>query len=475
MAFNLKELQNIIDNLITEPWIKREDRNEIIDMAGNFAYLIIHENPMKYIEPEFHNNLYKEVLDICILQLQDVYNCNDPCIIDEICELIEEALRLCFTHIVPRRSYKTNIAGKPNIVIITKKIDYLKSVPQPDQRTNEWYEFRWKYLTASSIWKAFGTKGARNQLIYSKCKPLDISKYTGRVNLDSPLHWGQKYEDLSIQWYEREYKTKVDEFGCIPHKSLQFLAASPDGINTDPSSNRFGRMVEVKNIVNRDITGIPKLEYWIQMQIQMEVCELNRCDFLETRFIEYEGFDEFIADGSFSISNNLCHKGVMALFFDSNGNPYYEYAPWGLSNETYEKWNEDCMEKNNDKVWLKNIYWKLDEVSVVVVLRNKLWFDSARPILEDIWDTIEKERVSGYQHRAPNSNKRQKLTHVTAPNLSGCIINVTKKDTDNNDIVMDDIVMDDTSNIEENDKITNHIEPPKITGVNLSLLNTIIN
>ena len=32
----------------------------------------------------------------------------------------------------------------------------------------------------------------------------------------------------------------------------------------------------------------------IQMQIQMEVCELNRCDFLETRFIEYDSYDEFI-------------------------------------------------------------------------------------------------------------------------------------------------------------------------------------
>ena len=65
------------------------------------------------------------------------------------------------------------------------------------------------------------------------------------------------------------------------------------------------------------------------------------------------------------------------------------------------------MVKNSDKVWLKNIYWKLDEVSVVVVLRNKLWFEAAKPILEDIWKTIEDERITGYQHRAPNSYKRQ--------------------------------------------------------------------
>ena len=468
MAFNLKELENIIDNLITEPWIEKKDRNDIIEMAGNFAYTVIHDNPMKYIEPGFHNWISKEVFDMCLLQLEDVYNCNDPCIIDELTDLIEYALDLCFRCIVPRRSYRNNIANKPNVELIKEKLNYLQCVPQPDQRTNEWYEFRWKYLTASSIWKAFGTPGVRNSLIYSKCKPLDISKYTGRVNLDSPLHWGQKYEDVSIQWYEREYKTKVDEFGCIPHKTLSFLAASPDGINTDPNSSRYGRMVEVKNIVNREITGIPKLEYWIQMQIQMEVCELNRCDFLETRFVEYEGEDEFLQDGSFSISSNGCHKGIMILFFDGNGHPHYEYAPWGLDKDSFNTWNEECMEKNNDKVWLKNIFWKLDEVSVVVVLRNKLWFDCAKPILEDIWATIEKERVSGYSHRAPSSNKRQKLSHPSAPKISGCIINVKKTDVGNNDIEMhENTIVEDNNN--------NSISPPKIGGINLSLLDNLIN
>ena len=68
---------------------------------------------------------------------------------------------------------------------------------QPDQRTQEWYQFRHKHLTASSIWKAFSTQSNINQLIYGKCAPLDVSKYS-RVNLEFPLHWGQKYEDVSL-------------------------------------------------------------------------------------------------------------------------------------------------------------------------------------------------------------------------------------------------------------------------------------
>ena len=50
-------------------------------------------------------------------------------------------------------------------------------------------------------------------------------------------------------------------------------------------------MLEVKNIYNREIRGIPKEEYWIQMQIQMETCDLDICDFLETRFLEYFNYN----------------------------------------------------------------------------------------------------------------------------------------------------------------------------------------
>ena len=77
------------------------------------------------------------------------------------------------------------------------------------------------------------------------------------------------------------FDTKVGEFGCIPHPTYSVhIGASPDGINIASESNkRFGRMLEIKNIVNRDITGIPKQEYWIQTQIQMETCDLDECDF----------------------------------------------------------------------------------------------------------------------------------------------------------------------------------------------------
>jgi hypothetical protein len=252
-------------------------------------------------------------------------------------------------------------------------------------------------------------------LIYSKCKPLNVEKYSS-VNIDSPLHWGQKYEDLSIKWYENIFNTQVSDFGCIPHKEIKFLAASPDGINTDIKSERYGRMVEVKNIVNREITGIPKMEYWIQMQIQMEVCNLNECDFLETRFIEYECYEDFMSDGTFNNTTDGKHKGVFMMFMDESNTPKYYYPKWGSTEAEFNNWETEVMNKNSNLLWLKNIYWKLDQVSCVLVLRNKFWFKHAKPIIMDLWNIIEKEKESGYEHRAPKKRVRKNIEDTSSSN-----------------------------------------------------------
>ena len=77
-------------------------------------------------------------------------------------------------------------------------------------------------LTASNIWKVFGTQRAQNEIIYEKCNDIDVNKFSN-VNTESPMHWGQKYEPVSIEWYEAKYKTKVSDFGCIPHQRYKFL------------------------------------------------------------------------------------------------------------------------------------------------------------------------------------------------------------------------------------------------------------
>ena len=157
------------------------------------------------------------------------------------------------------------------------------------------------------------------------------------------------------------------------------------------------------------------------MQIQMEVCELSECDFLETRFIEYEDYTEFANDGSFTHTSQGKPKGIMMLFIDTEGSPIYKYLEIGANEEKYTKWNSELMiEMSGKATWLKTIYWKMDEVSVVLVKRNKKWFQSAEPILNKLWTTIEHEREYGYEHRAPR--KKQRLLKDTTIAEGICLI-----------------------------------------------------
>jgi len=213
---------------------------------------------------------------------------------DDLDELLEYALNIFITtfylDITHKKEADFQDYTDDEIDIIESKIQKLREIPQPIQRTPEWYQFRWNLITASNAWKAFETQSAINQLIYEKCLPLKIldeQTEIKMVNTNTPMHWGQKYEQLSVMVYENKYKAKVEDFGCIKHSKYSFLGASPDGIVVNKDCERYGRMLEIKNVVSREITGIPKKEYLTQMQLQMEVCDLDECDFLETKFIEY--------------------------------------------------------------------------------------------------------------------------------------------------------------------------------------------
>ena len=424
--------------------IKPDEQSELLENAGLLIHELILKDPMMYIQPHFHDYIVDQVAELLGKQLDQVFfgaftygDIIKNTLSDELDHIIQRAMKLFYRHIAPLRSYaSTFIRVKPNIEKMKEKISYLKSIPQPVQRTTEWYKFRWTCLTASNIWKTFISDSTKNQLIYEKCQPIDVDKFSN-VSTESSMHWGNKYEPLSILLYERKYKTQIIDFGCIPHKSISFLAASPDGINTLETSDRFGRMIEVKNIVNRDIDGIPKMEYWVQMQLQMEVCNLNECDFLETRFIEYESCDAFETDTSvynrapsYTYSKDSSNKGVIIMYYtqDCKPKPHYEYAPLGLTKHGFEKWEMENLSKHQHMIWVKNIYWKLDEMSCVLVLRNKLWFAHALPQLQDLWKTIEHERINGFSHRAPAKKNRISKSSETDINYGTgkCYININQ-------------------------------------------------
>lgn len=365
---------------------------------------MMHENYENLVKIQILENL-KLYKDENILKMMDDENLETS-----IESIIDEYLN---NHYVKRcygKTYMTHsLEDETYLVVMKDKLNYLKNIEQPEQRTTEWYEFRYNHLTASNLWKVFGTKSSMNQLIYEKCQPLNTEKYKAGF-AETPMSWGHKYEDVSIMVYEKMYNTKIFDYGCIPHKHHDYIAASPDGINDDVNSPLFGRMLEIKNIYNRKITGIPKKEYWIQMQLQMEVCDLDECDFLETRFIEYESYDAFMMDGSFEMTESGNKKGVMLYIIDKvNECPKYVYMPLGLNESEYKSWEQEQIElhTNDQYEWFKTIFWRLDQLSCVLVKRNRHWFEEAAPKLKEIWEIIKKEREDGsYVNRAPKRNKK---------------------------------------------------------------------
>ena len=366
--------------------------------------LFVKENPQCYIQEKFLHIIYDGVYELLRLTLGEIVDVEDGIFIENIYENITYYFKTCG---IPRSYDSSIIIKKPDVEFLEKKLIKLSNVPQPEQKSKEWFRGRWNMLTASSIWKALDTQASQNRLIYQKCTPIDINKCF-RVNINSPMHKGCMYEPLSTTFYEHLYNTKIKEFGCIRHPVYPELGASPDGINNCKKNKRYGRMLEIKNIVNRVITGIPKKAYWIQMQMQMEVCDLEECDFLETRFKEYENEQEFLNDGGFDCSKI---KGVICCFHGRSG-PVYKYSPWLVicEEDKCREWIETCMENNKTMTWIHNIYWCLDEYSCVLVPRNRAWFKSALPSFRKIWKTILYERTNGYQHR--KSKKREKKNTV---------------------------------------------------------------
>ena len=337
--------------------------------------------------------------------------------IKETCHYYDIPLRQIQEEPEKKRQEKNKTQTKETI------LSELNQQPAIKQRTKEWYEIRQTCFSASNIWKVFSSQAQQNSLIYEKCNPESTQKKTKEVsNATNPLNWGIKYEPVSIQIYEhKQIGTKVKtDYSCILHPAYPFIGASPDGIVI--AGEKTGRMVEVKNIYNREITGIPLDEYWIQMQIQMETCNLDECDFLETRIKEYE------TEVAFYMDSLAEFKGVILFFLPkpearleakpearseetTRISPFFEYMPLyiSLEKQNIQKWIEDMQEKfRSDYVLYETVYWRLDEYSCVLVERNPDWFSTVLPKIETVWKMVESERITGYGHRAPN---RRNNTH----------------------------------------------------------------
>lgn len=403
--------ENIFDLL------SHEDTEEI-DM---FIDETIHEYMQTEIEnmhkQDFHEIMKTDITEIVFEQLANIFlrlnntNFSEDEIYEDVYEYVSIQSDNYFEHngYIPPRSYLGENIITDEIISrdkIDESILRLQSIEQPKQRTEEWYNQRYNLITASNAWKAFSTDYQINSLIYEKCKP-NYMQYSGICsNTQSSLHWGTKFEPLTVMIYEKIRNTKISDFGCIPHNKYSFLGASPDGIILDKNSLLYGRMIEIKNIVNRDITGIPKMEYWIQMQLQMETCNLDYCDFVETRFKLFESEDQFYEN-----SDNHKNIGVVLYFIQKpTGEHHYVFMPLDIMNQKdiIDKWIKTKKEElKQTHILFETQYWYLDEISIVLVKRNREWFNAGISKLQSVWNKIEEYRKNGKYEELKTSSEKQ--------------------------------------------------------------------
>jgi putative phage-type endonuclease len=158
------------------------------------------------------------------------------------------------------------------------------------QRTEEWYAVRRGMITASEFKTACADSNRGYVMGKVFAKPF--------VANDAML-WGCRMEDLARMVYEFENDASVREYGLIVHSRFDWMGASPDGITP------YGVMLEFKAPYSRKACQIAQRvsdERWFgardranlierympQVQGQMEVCDLNACDFVVAHIDEIE-------------------------------------------------------------------------------------------------------------------------------------------------------------------------------------------
>lgn len=315
--------------------------------------------------------------------------------------------------------YFNHCSNKKNIQL---KLEKLKKLELPEQRSPEWYEMRETMLTASSLADALG-KGhfrTRDNLLIDKTSSTPPPYISNDI-----IEWGVKYEPVATTFYEKHNNLTILEFGLVPHPEFKIFGASPDGICDENSPEEYiGRMLEIKCPPIRKFTAEVPEHYWMQMQGQLETCDLEECDFLQVKLFEYDNEEDYNKDKYLEkdilkdglTSNNL-PKGLVLAFskiIDGKKKYHYEYSEFYQSQDDLKKWAENIIKNysfdKNEKV-LYN-WWKIERYECTLVHRDRVWWLNTMPEIMNFWEDVEHYRLNGNQEliqkKLDKQNKRKK-------------------------------------------------------------------
>ena len=307
---------------------------------------------------------------------------------------------------------------KVNLNRYRRQVEKLKLIPHVEQRTPAWHLMRKSLITASDFAQALGEGkfGTQKQFFQKKCGyEKDVFNYNS-----PPLKWGTMYEQVAGDIYCRRNNVTMHEFGILRHPTISHIGASPDGITSN------GIMVEIKCPYKRKITGEIPAQYYYQIQGQLDVCELNECDYLECEFTELTDMDVFKAFDK--------EKGVIIEYStDGSTAPDYVYSPtWsgaGTDMALIDDWINSNIDDTKNNIVLH--YWTLTLINVVRVYKNEEFIKEKMAMLADVWakvleyqadEALYKREIGGANPTRGNSmtvDLGTKGGKQMAPKLSG--------------------------------------------------------
>lgn len=256
-------------------------------------------------------------------------------------------------------------------------IHILCSRPQTAQHSADWYSQRRNRLTASEFSQILD--GRRAALLRQKVAPLVEGAATDRpfaspVGIAQPdgdmnaTTWGHRFEPVVRDIYEQELAgpgTVNDSLGRFTHQRIPWISASPDGIVT--KGPLAGRLLEIKAPKSRIPGDFVPPEYYIQMQVQMEVCDVDVVDFVEAQFAQ-RPVAALTADDTKAIKK-ASWKGRIEVR-GTLDNPAYRYT------KAVEDLEDAIFPDETDTPLLEDTVWWLVGWYPRTVLRNKIWWQT---------------------------------------------------------------------------------------------------
>jgi hypothetical protein len=296
------------------------------------------------------------------------------------------------------------------------------------QRSKEWYEARYNMITASDLAKIImfdsylddlGKKGVFdpigktigkhcqkfgdiNELFKKKAEPMGTPR---PMASGAAIEHGVVFECAAQKLYEELNNTIIMEFGCLPHSDpkRKILGASPDGITLE------GTMIEIKCPMQREITGKVPLNYWIQMQLQMEVCNLPETHFLELKIEPYVDMEQYLEDcvpgGPYNKTKVGHHKGIVMEINELETRTRRHFC-MSFNHKSHEQMLDEISDEYCNRViyskTLKSSMYQVRYIpfyvsiySCVSVKRDTVWFNSVYPTIEKFWNEVLEARETG--------------------------------------------------------------------------------